>query len=180
VRLVRAGPLRRRITYFFYYSTHANSLKVLHFGAKQETCDCLFFNVLFDGRPALTAYPFLAVFSQLVRLLLIIVLIGHYLACAFYAVAAPEVWFRIEECPGSKSCYKAPALERFVLGFVFSFGCNAIVTFFPDAPSPEPLPLNSRSYVTAYYTTFLLINGEETQPLTDVERSFAVLAILVG
>jgi hypothetical protein len=34
--------------------------------------------------------------------------------------------------------------------------------------------------VTAYYTTFLLINGEETQPLTDVERSFAVLAILVG
>jgi len=28
VRLVRAGPLRRRLTYFFYYSNHANTLKV--------------------------------------------------------------------------------------------------------------------------------------------------------
>jgi hypothetical protein len=56
----------------------------------------------------------LASSAQLVRLLLIIVMIGHYLACAFYAVAGPELWFRLEDCPGSKSCYKAPAFERCV------------------------------------------------------------------
>jgi len=42
------------------------------------------------------------------------------------------------------------------------------------------IPRNLDSYVTAYYTIFLLINGEETRPRTDAERSFAVIAILVG
>ena len=149
VRLVR-GPLRRRLEYFLYYSSHASALKLL-------------------------------------RLLVTIGLLCHYLACLLFAVAAPQVntsasgrrgsappesylwhdwskvenakglsvrccragrqvWFRMEDCEG-EPCYGAPLAQQ---------------------------------YATAFYTVFLLINGEETGPKTDGERLFAAGAILAG
>ena len=46
---------------------------------------------------------------------------------------------------------------------------------------PAAIEADTRiQYVTAFYTIFLLINGEETEPRTDGERIFAIFAILMG
>jgi len=77
------GPLKARLTYFFYYSSHANALKLL-------------------------------------RLLCAIMLICHYAACIFYGGAAPQVWYRMEDCDGT-SCYHASTPMKYVTSFYTIF-----------------------------------------------------------
>ena len=76
---------------------------------------------------------------RLVRLLLVIVVLVHYLACVFFVVALQGKWMDLQECR-----YRNEA-SQFVL-----------------LPCSEAPPLTQ--YITAYYTSMLLLSGEDIFP----------------
>ncbi|GMI38080.1 hypothetical protein TeGR_g329 [Tetraparma gracilis] len=123
---------------------------------------------------------------RLTGLVLVIVVIVHYFACVFYFIMS-ETWLSRQDCESMVYDQYVDAFEeddRILIDKGFEISpetlMDAITYGYPIKPCMDQNTTVGERYITSFYNSMLLVQGESIGPMTTTEKMYSVVMILVG